>query len=288
MAEQGSIIDLNSKYQSANTLSINTLSRALVYGDCVFEHIRTNASKMLFFGRHIEKLINAMQFMNMAIPKRFSTERQVLKEELTKLLVKNKIFKGGLLTLIAFRTDGAMQQSETEYIAFTSPMPEVLFSFNTQGISLGIYSDIPVPQGHIANFNTHAVSIVCNLATQFARQNRTSDALLVNNEGNIVGAAQYGNIFCVKDQVLYTPPFSQGCVDSVIRRHVLDIAAALNIKTDDNAVITADFLKVVDEIFFVSIRHGITWAGALQNRRFYRRTAEMIHQKLNEYYADEF
>lgn len=284
MAEQGSIIDYNGKYQSANTLSISTLNRALVYGDCVFEHIRTNASKMLFFGRHIEKLINAMQFMNMAIPKRFSTERQVLKEELTKLLIKNKIFKGGLLTLLVC----SKNEGEPDYIAMVSPLPEPLFELNRQGLSIMLYTDNPVPAAPLANYNTHATGVVRTFAANAAKKIRANDALLVNNQGNMAVAAIHGAAFFVKDSILYTPALSECCVDTVMRRHVLEAADSLGIKTDETTKITPDFLKVVDEIFFASTEYGINWVGALQNRRFYRRTAEMIIKKLNEYYADEF
>jgi len=291
MTEQVSQIDFNGKYQSSSSLNINDIQRALVYGDCVFEHFRTNASKILFFGRHIDKLCAAMSLLNMDIPKKFSTERAVLKDELSKLLIKNKIFKGGLLTLLAFRKGGSEllpQNAETEYIAMVNHMPTVLYELNKQALSLCIYDEIPMPSGHIANVNTHAGSLVKNLAAQHARKMRTTDALVVNTQGNIVESALHGNVFCVKDSVLYTPPLSEGCCDSVIRHHVLDVADTLGIQVDVKTNITLDFLKVVDEIFLASTEFGIVWVGALQNRRFYRRTAETILNKLNDYYSDEF
>ena len=291
MAQQVLQIDFNGKYQLSNELDVNSITRALVYGDCVFEKMRTNASKILFFGRHLDKICAAMSFLNMEIPKKFAAERGVLKDELSKLLIKNKIFTGGLVTLLAYRREiegSSPQRFETEYIAVVSHMPTVLYKLNSQALSLSIYNEIPMPSGLLSCYNTHAGTMVKNLAAQYARKMRTTDALLVNNQGNIVESALYGNVFCVKDSVLYTPSLSEGCSDSVIRHHVLDVATTLGIKFDDAAIITPDFLKVVDEIFLASTEFGILWVGALQNRRFYRRTAETILNKLNEYYSDEF
>ena len=290
-SEHGLIIDFNGNYQPSNSLDINNIRRALVFGDCVFEQIRTNASTMLFFGRHLDKLCAAMTFMNMDIPKKFASERTVLKEELTKLLIKNKIFKGGLVTLLVSRADGGdswHQPSQVHYIAMVKRLPSVLFELNTEGLSLNIYNEMPMPPGRVANFNTHLGSVVKSLAVQYALNKFTSDSLIVNANGGIIGAATYGNIFCVKDSVVYTPPLSEGCHDSVIRRHVLDVAEILGIQTDANTIINAEFLTVADEIFLASTEYGLKWVIAWQNRRYYRRTAETIWKRLNEYYADEF
>ena len=290
-SEHGLIIDFNGNYQPSNALDINSVQRALIFGDCVFEQIRTNASTMLFFGRHLDKLCAAMSFMNMDIPKKFSSERTVLKEELTKLLIKNKIFKGGLVTILVSRAEGGdtwLQPSQVYYIAMVRRLPSVLFELNTEGFSLNIYNELPMPAGRVSTFNTHSGSVVKSLAVQYARNKFTSDALIVNPEGGIVGSAMFGHIFCVRDSVLYTPPLSEGCHDSVIRRHVLDVAEILGIPADTNTTINADFLNVADEIFLASTEYGLKWVIAWQNRRYYRRTAETIFKRLNEYYADEF
>ena len=39
MIKQGSQIDFNGKYQPSDTLDINIFSRAMLYGDCVYEQI---------------------------------------------------------------------------------------------------------------------------------------------------------------------------------------------------------------------------------------------------------
>lgn len=289
--EHGLIIDFNGNYQPSNAFDINSARRALIFGDCVFEQIRTNASTMLFFGRHLDKLCAAMTFMNMEIPKKFSSERTVLKEELTKLLIKNKIFKGGLLTLLICRTEGNdvwHQPSQVYYIAMVKRLPSVLFELNTEGLTLNIFNELTMPAARVANFNTHFGSVVKSLALQYSRNKFTSDSFIVNSNGNLIGSAMYGNIFCVKDSVVYTPPLSEGCTDSVIRRHILDVAEILGIQTDANTVITSEFLNVADEIFLASTEFGLKWVIAWQNRRYYRRTAETIWKRLNEYYADEF
>ncbi|MBR4213731.1 MAG: aminotransferase class IV [Bacteroidales bacterium] len=288
MVIQGSQIDFNGKYQPSNTLDINIFNRAMLYGDCVFEQIRTNASTMLFFGRHLDKLCAAMTFMNMPIPDKFSSQRTVLKEELTKLLIKNKIFKGGMLTLMVMRTGGVLDLPDVIYIATVQHMPSVLFDLNKEGFMISIFNEIPMPAGRIANYNTYAASMVKNLAYQFARKSRTNDACIVNAQGDIVGGARSGNIFCVRDSEIFTPPLSAGCADSVMRRHVLDIAEILDIKANTETLITPDFMQVADEIFFASTEYGISWAMGWQNRRYYRRTAEMVFNRLNQFYADEF
>lgn len=288
MIKQGSQIDFNGKYQPSDTLDINIFSRAMLFGDCVYEQIRTNASTMLFFGRHLDKLCAAMTFLNMPIPEKFSVHRTVLKEELTKLLIKNKIFKGGMLTLMAMRTGEVAASSEVIYIATVQHMPTVLFELNKEGFMLNIFNEIPMPAGRLANYNTYAGNMVKNLAYQFARKSRTNDACIVNPQGNIVGGARCGNIFCVKDSQILTPPLSEGCADTVMRRHVLDIAEILDIKADTETIITPEVMQVADEIFFASTEYGISWVMGWQNRRYYRWTAESVLNRLNQFYADEF
>jgi len=81
------------------------------------------------------------------------------------------------------------------------------------------------------------------------------EALLVNRRGDIFEASR-SNIFWVKDEILYTPPLSSGCLNGITRQQVMKKAKKLKITLKESNL-TPAILKNADAAFLTNSLIGI-------------------------------
>lgn len=103
----------------------------------------------------------------------------------------------------------------------------------------------------------------------FARKEAVAQGLdegvLLNRHGDVVEAA-YANLFCVKDDVVFTPPVSSGCLNGITRQIVLRLAVASGFKTRVVTLNPEDLSKA-DEIFLTNSVIGIMPCSSLDSQQ---------------------
>jgi branched-chain amino acid aminotransferase len=109
---------------------------------------------------------------------------------------------------------------------------------------------------------------------------RLDDCLLVNDNGNIIESIN-SNIFVVKNGTLYTSPISDGCVDGVMRKQILDIAAQNKILAFEQPL-TVHTLTNGDEVFLTNAIKGVQWVGQFKNKFYTNQRSVFFTEKLNE------
>ena len=70
---------------------LDTSNRAFRYGDAVFETVRVNRGRVLFWDRHYTRLITAMSILRMSVPSLPSKEQ--LHESIIDLVVKTYLLR---------------------------------------------------------------------------------------------------------------------------------------------------------------------------------------------------
>ena len=92
------------------------------------------------------------------------------------------------------------------------------------------------------------------LARIEAVHKHADDALMLNNAGN-AACFTVGNIFMRCGDTLYTPPLSDGALDGIIRRLILERHGGIEHSCTPNDIKTADALYLTNSIRgIVSIR----------------------------------
>lgn len=78
-----------------------------------------------------------------------------------------------------------------------------------------------------------------DLALEDAKKQQWDDGLLLNERGRVAESA-IANIFYQQNNTLYTPPLSEGCVDGVYRRYILDHYPVIEKAISPEELLTAD------------------------------------------------
>jgi branched-chain amino acid aminotransferase len=255
----------NNTYFLQNEPAIHADSRGLRYGDGLFETMRMYEGRILNIHFHFERFFSGMKVLQFNIPDYFSPVffRSTVKE----LLLKNSIYKNARIRLTSFRGDGSIFDTKNDsanYIIETYPMSEKI-ALNKNGLKVDIFPDAQKSCDKFSNLkcNNYLNSVMAGL---FAQKNLMDDAIILNAYGRICESA-IANIFIVKDNKIYTPPLSEGCVAGTMRRWILEKFSLKNYSITEKKL-TVDDLSEADELFLTNAIYPVRWVENFRGKIF--------------------
>ena len=251
----------NGKFLKEGNTIIGADSRALRYGDGLFETMKIKNGKIELVDEHFARLWKGMQVLQFDVPKHFSPEK--LEEQIIALAKKNTHQSGARVRLSIIRGDGGLFDAKNHtpnFIIQTWPLPEGNGEWNSNGLVAGIYNDVKKSCDILSNLK-HNNYLPYVLAALQAKKEKWNDAILLNAAGNICDST-IANIFLVKDEIIYTPALSEGCVAGVMRQTLLQFLRANNYQLEER-VITQVELFAADEVFFTNSMYNIRWVQSI-------------------------
>ncbi len=98
--------------------------------------------------------------------------------------------------------------------------------------------------------------IVNVLASIYAKENEYDNCLLINDTKHIVEAIN-GNVFLVKDNTVITPPLTEGCVQGIIRKNMIQSLKKSSVYQLEERKISPFELLKADEVFITNSIIGV-------------------------------
>jgi branched-chain amino acid aminotransferase len=114
----------------------------------------------------------------------------------------------------------------------------------------------------------------------FAKENGYDNCLVLNDEKNVVEALQ-SNLFMKTANLVITPPISDGCLNGIMRKQVIEILKkmdGINFKEDS---ISPFDLQKADELFLTNIISGIQPITKYRKKEFVDDFSYEVLVKLN-------
>jgi len=256
----------NGKFLKEGNTIIGADSRALRYGDGLFETMKIKNGKIELVDEHFARLWKGMQVLQFDVAKHFSPER--LEEQIIALAKKNMHLFGARVRLSIIRGDGGLFDAKNHtpnFIIQTWPLPEGNGEWNSNGLVAGIYSEVKKSCDILSNLK-HNNYLPYVLAALQAKKEKWNNAILLNTTGNICDST-IANIFLVKDEIIYSPALSEGCVAGVMRQTLLQFLKANNYQMEERAVTQVE-LFAADEVFFTNSMYNIRWVQSIGNSDF--------------------
>jgi branched-chain amino acid aminotransferase len=114
----------------------------------------------------------------------------------------------------------------------------------------------------------------------FANENGYDNCLLLNDDKNVVEALQ-GNIFMFLNNELITPPVSDGCLNGIMRKQIIEIASKMEeVKLVEKSISPFDLQKA-DELFITNVIIGIQPISKYRKKEYISSIAAKILARLN-------
>lgn len=230
--------------------SVGILDRGFLYGDSVFETLRTYSRAPFLLSRHVDRLERSAELVAIDI----GVTRTVLEEEVLRTLraadndesyVRITITRGagrpGLAPSLA---------TGPRRIVLVMPLEQPARTLFDEGIRAVTVRAGRITAESLANGAKLGNYIENVLALRIAVERGAADALILDAEGRIVQGTS-SNVFFVKAGELWTPPLETFVLPGVTRGRVLEIAEELGMVVKLVAPSSTE-LATMDEVFLSS------------------------------------
>ena len=264
--------------QDANVLTQN---RAFLYGDGVFETVKIINNKILFLEDHYFRLMSSMRVVRMEIPMNFTME--YFEEQILSVVNANSLAASSRARITVYRNDGGYylpQNNSVSFLIHAVALENALYSIEKQHYEVDLYKDFYITKQLLSSIKT-TNKIINITGSIFADENGLDNCLLLNDSKNVVEALQ-GNIFMLLGNKLITPPVSEGCLNGVMRKQILNLAKKIeNLEVVEELISPFDLQKA-DELFVTNVIKGIQPITQYRKKSFETKTSVQLLEKLNE------
>lgn len=214
-------IFLNDKIVKDTEGLLSTLDRGFLYGDGLFETLRTYGKTPLRLEDHVARLSNSAQYFN--IPFHYTSQqiRQIIEHLLTENNLKDAYIRMTLSRGLGFNGLIPTGTYAPTFVIHTKPLAAYPASLYKTGVSL-ITSHIrrsatcPISCHKTLNFLTNY------LIKRKASEKGAHDALILNTDNHIAECA-VSNIFVVEKNTVSTPSLKANVLPGITRKIVLEL-----------------------------------------------------------------
>jgi len=249
------LLNVNGRITPPAQASVSPLDRGFLYGDSVYETIRTYGQTPFRLRAHLDRLPRSA--VRVEIP--FDRTLVRIADEVTRTLSAAGDGEAAIRIILS-RGVGPVNYDTSEVGAPTCvihvrPFPHPPPHHMSEGIDVAI---VGVERNSVQALDPAIKS--SNLLNNFmawteARKLRAEESILLNGAGHITEGAS-SNVFLVKERHLLTPPLEAGILQGITRDLVLELARRAGIDTDEQALRPED-LRAADEMFITSTLKGI-------------------------------
>ena len=273
------MVNYNGNIQENSNFSIES-NRGFLYGDAIFETIKVLDNKVLFLEDHYFRLMASMRICRMEIPMNFTMEffeEQILK--LTNSLEKSNSFR---VRFSVFRnSDGFYTpiSNEIEFITVAVSSENTVYTIEKSHYEVELYKDFFIPKQLLSTLKTNNKMLQIT-GSIFAKENGYDNCLVLNDEKNVVEALQ-SNLFMKIGNVVVTPPISDGCLNGIMRKQVIEILNKMDgIEVKETSISPFDLQKA-DELFLTNVITGIQPITKYRKKEYTINFSNEILVKLN-------
>ena len=259
---------------------ITASNRALLYGDAVFETLKVVDNKILFWEEHYFRLMSSMRILRMKIPMNFTIE--YLEDQIISLTSKLNISSSARVRMTIFRNDGGLYRPDTNEVSFmitAKECPSKEYVFTKENYEVELFKDFHISKHLLSTLKT-TNKITQVVASVFAKENGFEDCLLINDDKNVIEGIS-GNIFMVLENHIITPPISDGCLNGIMRKQVINELKNFTDLVFQEKSISPFDLQKADELFLTNVITGIQPITKYRKKEFSTRVSESLIKKIN-------
>lgn len=273
-------IDFNSKLIPEKETIFTAENRAFRYGDGLFETMRWMDGDIRFLPQHIARLHEGMRMLQLEGTNIFT--EQFIRSRVAVLIRKNNLEGQHVrVRLQVYRDGGGLygpNQNTAAYVMNVSKLDADDVKHRKIGLIVDVYAEYRKPASELSKLKS-ANALVYVMAGLYRKKKGLDDVLILNQEGFLCESLS-SNVFVWYDKKLYTPAISEGCIDGVMRKVVIEMALDSGLEVIE-AQISPDIMSEADEIFHTNAIHGVQWVMGYKQKRYFNRISRMLQEKLS-------
>jgi branched-chain amino acid aminotransferase len=238
---------ISGKFVPQEEAKISVFDHGLLYGDGIFEGIRSYGGKVFRLHQHIERLYESAKAIWLEIP----MSQDAMRGAVNEAVRVNKI-DDGYIRLVVTRGAGTLgldpnRCSNPQVIIIADAIslyPKELYEKGLEIVTVSVQRTHPAalnPRVKSLNYLNNILAKIEGL------QAGCIEALMLNHKGEVAECTG-DNIFLVRGGVLLTPPLDAGILAGVTRDAVIELARGAGIDVREIALTKHD-VYIADECF---------------------------------------
>ena len=273
------MVNFNGNIQENSSISIEN-NRGFLFGDSVFETIKVLDNKVLFIEDHYFRLMASMRICRMEIPMNFSME--YFESQILNLIQSLKNANSYRVRFSVYRDSEGFylpKSRNVQFVVTASPLHSDLYAFGKENYEVELYKDFYIQKQLLSTLKTNNKMLQIT-GSIFAEENGYDNCLVLNDEKNVVEALQ-SNIFMKTGNIVITPPISDGCLNGIMRKEVLEILKKMeDVEVKETSISPFDLQKA-DELFVTNVISGIQPITKYRKKEYKNEFAADVLKRLN-------
>jgi branched-chain amino acid aminotransferase len=256
----------NDQWVSPQDAVFSVSDRAVLYGDGVFETLRTaGTSGVRYWEAHYFRLMSSMRLLRLRIPDAWSPE--YLHELLLEIAVRNNLNECDVrIHFHVWRrgeTGYGSGSNEVDFALTGTPLNTVTYQ-EKESFTAVVFKEFTKAPGALAGLKgPHSFLYV--QAERFALESDAQESLVVTPDNRLLEGGK-SNLFLLFGTELVTAPLSAGCVRGILREQVIRLAGEAGLTVREE-VCSPFEIQRADEVWLTNAVVG------LQTLSHYKQTA---------------
>ncbi len=282
MALRGAVY-VNGTIARAADAMVPVYDHGFVYGEGVYETLRTYHRVPFLYERHLARLRASADRLQLAVP--FSDDE--LAERIRETMAAAGEMPEAYIRMLLTRGVGELTYDlkatpTPSVIVIVKPFDEPPARVFSEGIRISL---VPILRNHPGSVNPVIKSnnLLNNaLAMQEAYRRGAEEGLMCNYRGELSECSQ-SNFFMVRDGVALTPKSQAGLLEGVTRAFLFEVGKDVGVEVRDETLFPKD-LETADEAFITSTTRELSPVTRIDDRPVGSGTPGAVTMKLLDGY----
>lgn len=246
-------VNVNGRISAQGEAVIPVFDHGFLYGEGIYETLRTYHGRLFLFDRHLRRLRNSARLIDLVIP--FANDDELVAHIRDTIAAAKLDKEEAYIRLLITRGVGELTYDlratpNPSWVIIVKPLVPPPAEVYDRGVKVVL---VDVVRNHPQSVNPMIKSnnlMNLALAAQAALKRGGFEAVMRNYRGELTECTQ-SNLFIVKNGVALTPPLESGLLPGITREFIFDIGRATDVDVRDQ-VLRDDDLFAADEAFLTS------------------------------------
>jgi branched-chain amino acid aminotransferase len=245
-------VNVNGRISPAEEAVIPVFDHGFLYGEGIYETLRTYDGRLFLFDRHMRRLRNSARLIDLTIPFTDEEAASHIRETIAAAeLDGNEAYVRALVTRgVGALTYDISATPKPSWVVIVKPLPSPPSEIYEAGVKVAL---VDVVRNHPQSVNPMIKSnnlMNSALAAQQAIKRGAFEAVMRNYRGELTECTQ-SNLFIVKSGAALTPPLESGLLPGITREFLFEVGRDADIEVREQ-VLRDDDLFGADEAFLTS------------------------------------
>jgi branched-chain amino acid aminotransferase len=260
-------VNVNGRISPQNEAVISVFDHGFLYGEGIYETLRTYHGRPFLFDRHLRRLRNSARLIDLTLP---FTEEDLAAHVRDTISASTLDGHEAYIRVLVTRGVGELTYDlkatpTPSWVIIVKPLPSPPAELYERGVKVVL---VDVVRNHPQSVNPMIKSnnlMNSALAAQQAMKRGGFEAVMRNYRGELTECTQ-SNLFIVKNGAALTPPLGSGLLPGITREFVFEIGHDAGIDVREE-VLRDDDLFSADEAFLTSTTREVLPIVAVDERK---------------------